>query len=142
MPYQRFLLILQRILPYAGLALVRLVERLSRGDENRSAVLLAAAAILLSVASMSRLRAAFERGNWGRSRPSPTSFATPRPSKPTLDGFAGLGLFRPQALLHHFNYPHAFSLQIEEEKSDMMRALRTGRALPKMSSGPTISATE
>jgi hypothetical protein len=132
MSYQHFLLILPLFSLYAGFALVSVVERLSRGVEDRSAALLAAAAILLSIAPLSRFRAAFDRGNWGTLQAIAYVLRNSSPFETTLDGFTGLGLFRPQAFFHHFHYPHAFALQTEEEKRDMTRALETGRALPKM----------
>jgi hypothetical protein len=88
--------------------------------------------VLLSLAPLSRFRAAFDRGNWGTLQAIEYVIRNSSPSETTFDGFTGLGLFRPQAFYHHFQHPHAFELQTEEEHREMLAALRSGRALPKM----------
>jgi hypothetical protein len=132
MSYQHFLLILPLFSLYAGWALASLVDRLSRGAEERSAAVLAIAVVLLSIVPLSRFRAAFDRGNWGTLQGIAYVLRNSSPFETTLDGFTGLGLFRPQAFFHHFHYPHAFALQSGEEHREMTRALESGGALPKM----------
>jgi hypothetical protein len=132
MSYQHFLLILPVFSIYAGWALVRVVERLSSGVENRAAALLAAAVVLLSIVPLERFRAAFDRGNWGTLQAIAYVLRNSSPFETTLDGFTGLGLFRPQAFFHHFHYPHAYALQTDANHREMTRALESGDALPKM----------
>ncbi len=128
MSYQHFLLVLPLFSIFAALSLVGLCARLTRGAE----LALLSAAILLSIAPAWRLRDAFDRGNWGTLQAIEYVIRNSSPWETTLDGFTGLGLFRPQAFHHHFQHPHAFALQSTEEHEEMLEALESGRALPKM----------
>ncbi|MGH9335579.1 MAG: hypothetical protein ACRD21_17730, partial [Vicinamibacteria bacterium] len=131
MSYQHFLLILPLFSIFAASSLVSLVNLLLRGSAARDMALLGAV-ILLSVVPLSRFRAAFDRGNWGTLQGIEYVLRNSSPSETTFDGFTGLGLFRPQAFFHHFQHPHAFALQTKEEHQEMLDALESGRALPKM----------
>jgi hypothetical protein len=128
MSYQHFLLILPLFSLYAASCLVDLTARFKRAPEAALLV----AVLLLSIAPLTRLRAAFDRGNWGTLQAIEYVLRNSSPRETTFDGFTGLGLFRPQAFYHHFQHPHAFALQSEEEHREMLEALETGRALPKM----------
>jgi hypothetical protein len=128
MSYQHFLLVLPLFSIFAALGLAGLVARLSRGGEAA----LLAAVVLLGIAPALRFRDAFDRGNWGTLQAIEYVIRNSSPRETTLDGFTGLGLFRPQAFFHHFQHPHAFALQSEEERRGMLEALESGRALPKM----------
>jgi len=128
MSYQHFLLILPLFSLYAASCLVDLSARFERAPE----ALLLAAIVLLSIVPLSRFRAAFDRGNWGTLQGIEYVLRNTSPRETTLDGFTGLGLFRPQPFYHHFQHPHAFALQSEEEHQEMLEALESGRALPKM----------
>jgi hypothetical protein len=128
MSYQHFLLVLPLFSIFAALGLAGLVARLSRGGEAA----LLAAVLLLGIAPALRFRDAFGRGNWGTLQAIEYVIRNSSPRETTLDGFTGLGLFRPQAFFHHFQHPHAFALQSEEERRGMLEALESGRALPKM----------
>jgi hypothetical protein len=136
MSYQHFLLILPLTSLYAAVALEDLVELLARRFEKRFAsagnALLLAAVLLLSVVPLSRFRDDFDRGNWGTLQGITYVLRNSSPWETTLDGFTGLGLFRPQAFFHHFQHPHAFALQTEDEHRKMLEALESGRAFPKM----------
>jgi hypothetical protein len=126
--YQHFLLVLPLFSLYAASCLVDVTARFKRAPEAALLV----AALLLSIAPLSRLRAAFDRGNWGTLQGIEYVLRNSSPRETTFDGFTGLGLFRPQAFYHHFQHPHAFALQSEEEHREMLEALVSGRALPKM----------
>jgi len=128
MSYQHFLLILPLFSLYAASCLVDLAARFERAPE----ALLLIAVLLLSIAPLSRFRAAFERGNWGTLQGIEYVLRNTSPRETTFDGFTGLGLFRPQAFYHHFQHPHVFALQTKEEHREMLEALESGRALPKM----------
>ena len=128
MSYQHFLLILPLFSIYAASCLVEGAARFRRAPE--AALLLAV--VLLSIAPLSRFRAAFDRGNWGTLQGIEYVLRNTSPRETTFDGFTGLGLFRPQAFYHHFQHPHAFALQSPEEHREMLEALESGRALPKM----------
>lgn len=136
MSYQHFLLILPLFSLYAASALEDLVALGARGLGKRFAwadgALLLAAVVLLSVVPLVRFRDAFDRGNWGTLQGITYVLRNSAPWETTLDGFTGLGLFRPQAFFHHFQHPHAFALQTEEEHREMLAALVSGRAFPKM----------
>jgi len=128
MSYQHFLLILPLFSLYAASCLVDLAARYKRAPE----ALLLPAVLLLSIVPLSRFRAAFDRGNWGTLQGIEYVLRNTSPRETTFDGFTGLGLFRPQAFYHHFQHPHAFALQTKEEHREMLEALESGRALPKM----------
>jgi hypothetical protein len=127
MSYQHFLLILPLFSIFAATCLVDLSAR-SRRPEG----LLLPAVVLLSIVPLARLREAFDRGNWGTLQGIEYVLRNSSPRETTFDGFTGLGLFRPQAFYHHFQHPHAFLLQSEQEHREMLEALRSGRAMPKM----------
>ncbi|MGH9389624.1 MAG: hypothetical protein ACRD1Z_08410, partial [Vicinamibacteria bacterium] len=128
MSYQHFLLILPLFSIFAAFCLVALTARFTRAPN----ALLLTAVVLLSLVPLSRFRAAFDRGNWGTLQGIEYVLRNTSPRETTFDGFTGLGLFRPQAFYHHFQHPHAFALQSKEEHQDMLEALESGRALPKM----------
>jgi hypothetical protein len=128
MSYQHFLLILPLFSVFAASCLVHLTARFRRAPE----ALLLVAVALLSIVPLSRFRAAFDRGNWGTLQGIEYVLRNTSPRETTFDGFTGLGLFRPQAFYHHFQHPHAFELQSPEEHREMLEALESGRALPKM----------
>jgi len=128
MSYQHFLLILPLFSLYAASCLVDLATRYKPAPD----ALLLIAVLLLSIAPLSRFRAAFDRGNWGTLQGIAYVLRNTSPRETTFDGFTGLGLFRPQAFYHHFQHPHAFALQSKEEHQEMLEALESGRALPKM----------
>jgi hypothetical protein len=128
MSYQHFLLILPLFSLYAASCLVDLAARFKPAPD----ALLSIAVLLLSVVPLSRFRAAFDRGNWGTLQGIEYVLRNTSPRETTFDGFTGLGLFRPQAFYHHFQHPHAFALQSKEEHQEMLEALESGRALPKM----------
>jgi hypothetical protein len=128
MSYQHFLLVLPLFSIFAAISLTGLAARLGR----RSETALLAAAVLLGIAPALRLREAFDRGNWGTLQAIEYVIRNSSPRETTFDGFTGLGLFRPQAFYHHFQHPHAFELQSDEEHRAMLEALESGRALPKM----------
>ena len=138
MSYQHFLLILPITSLYAAWALVALVDHgvdrfgkaLSRVP-SRNAIL-ALLLLSLSIVPLIRFRATFDRGNWATLQAIRYVLRNTAPWETTLDGFTGLGLFRPQAFFHHFQHPHAFLLQTKEEHEKMLEALETGRALPKL----------
>ncbi len=128
MSYQHFLLVLPLFSLYAASCLVDGTARFKRAPEAALLV----AALFLGIAPLNRLRAAFDRGNWGTLQAIEYVLRNSSPRETTFDGFTGLGLFRPQAFYHHFQHPHAFALQSEEEHREMLEALESGRALPKM----------
>lgn len=138
MSYQHFLLVLPLASLYAGFALVGVAERVTNAVGTRwprlraSDVVLTTFILLLSVGPLLRFRASFDRGNWGTLQGITYVLRNTAPWETTFDGFTGLGLFRPQAFFHHFQHPHAFALQSEEEHAHMLEALRTGRAIPKL----------
>lgn len=136
MSYQHFLLILPFTSLYAAIALEDLVGLVSRPFEKHFAWaahgLLLAAVLVLSLVPLSRFRDDFDRGNWGTLQGITYVLRNSSPWETTLDGFTGLGLFRPQAFFHHFQHPHAFALQTDAEHREMLEALESGRAFPKM----------
>jgi hypothetical protein len=128
MSYQHFLLILPLFSLYAASCLVDLAARFKCAPD----ALLSIAVLLLSIVPLSRFRAAFDRGNWGTLQGIEYVLRNTSPRETTFDGFTGLGLFRPQAFYHHFQHPHAFALQSKGEHQEMLEALESGRAFPKM----------
>ena len=128
MSYQHFLLILPLFSLYAASCLVDLAARFKPAPD----ALLSIAVLLLSIVPLSRFRAAFDRGNWGTLQGIEYVLRNTSPRETTFDGFTGLGLFRPQAFYHHFQHPHAFALQSKGEHQEMLEALESGRAFPKM----------
>jgi hypothetical protein len=128
MSYQHFLLVLPLFSIFSASALVDGTSRVRRAP---NAALLVAL-LLLSASPLLRFRDAFERGNWGTLQAIEYVIRNSSPRETMLDGFTGLGLFRPQAFYHHFHYPHAFLLKKPEEHREMLEALESGRAMPKM----------
>jgi hypothetical protein len=128
MSYQHFLLVLPLFSVFAAAALVDGTSQVRRAPN----LALLVALLLLSVVPLLRFRAAFARGNWGTLQAIEYVIRNSSPRETMLDGFTGLGLFRPQAFYHHFHYPHAFLLKTKEEHREMLAALESGRAMPKM----------
>ena len=134
MTYHHFLL----VLPFASLYAAGLVDAAFRKLEARLSWrgaadgALAVLVVLLSIQPLARFRAAFDRGNWGTIQGIGYVLRNTSPWETTLDGFTGLGLFRPQAFFYHFQNSHVFELQTDERHERMLEALETGEALPKL----------
>jgi len=136
MSYQHFLLILPLLSLYAASFLVEVIDAgaraLGRNQAGMRDAVLVAVVLALGVVPLMRFRDAFQRGNWATLQGIRYVLRNSSPFDTTLDGFTGLGMFRPQPFFHHFQYPHAFALQSESEHAEMLDALTSGRALPKL----------
>jgi len=118
---------------YAADALVRAGDALgARFRRLPSEALLALCAIALSVPGALRLREAYARGNWSTLQGLRFVIANTAPWQPTLDGFTGLGAFRPSAFFYPFVNSHTRLLMGPQENARMTAALRSGRVAPRL----------
>jgi hypothetical protein len=81
---------------------------------------------------LGRLRQSFDRGNWNTIQGIRWVVRNVGPGETTLDGYSGLGVFRPQPFFHQFLYADPRAIQTEAQQQEVLTALRTGRALPKV----------
>jgi hypothetical protein len=118
---------------YAADALVAGADALAARFRRVPAdVLLLLAATLLSVPDALRLREAYGRGNWSTLQGLRFVIANTAPWEPTLDGFSGLGAFRPSAFHYPFVNSHTRFLMGESEAAKITDALRSGRVAPRL----------
>jgi hypothetical protein len=126
-----FLLLLPFLAVFAAGLLVRAVARLPLAPAA-SNWLLAVAVALVCLGPLSRLRASFDRGNWSTLQGIRWVVRNVGPGETTLDGYSGLGVFRPQPFFHQFFYADPRAVQSEAEQRAVLDDLRSGRALPKV----------
>ncbi|HET7294209.1 MAG TPA: hypothetical protein VFM88_17420 [Vicinamibacteria bacterium] len=128
-----FLLFLPLGAVYAATALVALADGVSRRVPRVPAdALLLVFALVSSVMPALRLREAFGRGNWSTLQGLRFVQANTAPWETTLDGFTGLGAFRPSAFHYPFVNSHTRFLMGEAGSGALTAALRSGRALPRL----------
>lgn len=128
-----FLLFLPLGAVYAATALIALSEGVTRRLPRVPAdLVLALFALALSAMPTLRLREAFTRGNWSTLQGLRWVMANTAPWETTLDGFSGLGAFRPSAFHYPFVNSHTRFLMGEAESGAMAEALRAGRAIPQV----------
>jgi hypothetical protein len=126
-----FLLLLPFLAVFAAALLVRTAARLPVGPAA-SRWILAVAVALVCLGPLSRLRASFDRGNWSTLQGIRWVIRNVGPGETTLDGYSGLGVFRPQPFFHQFFYADPRAVQTEAEQRAVLDGLRSGRALPKV----------
>jgi hypothetical protein len=112
----------------AGLALA-FAAALARGSAAWALALLLG---LLSVHPMLRLHAAFERGNWMTVQGIRYVLRNSAPWEACLDGFTGLGLFRPHAFFHPFQNAHTLAIQTPQQRRRLLADLESGAVMPKL----------
>ena len=128
-----FLLFLPLAAVYAAAALVALADGLTRRWPALSTdVLLTVFALAISVLPAVRLRETFARGNWSTLQGLRWVMANTAPWDTTLDGFSGLGAFRPAAFYHPFVNSHTRYVMGAAEVDAMAASLRSGRVLPRI----------
>jgi hypothetical protein len=125
-----FLLVLPFLAAVAAALLVRAALRLPVSRTVAYAAL-AALVALACVQPLGRLRQTFDRGNWNTIQGIRWVVRNVGPGETTLDGYSGLGVFRPQPFYHQFFYADPRVIQTEAQQQEVLTALRTGRALPK-----------
>jgi hypothetical protein len=126
-----FLLLLPFLAAFAAALLVRAAARLPVGRAG-SQWILAAAVALVCLGPLARLRESFDRGNWSTLQGIRWVIRNVGPGETTLDGYSGLGVFRPQPFFHQFFYADPLAVQTEAEQRAVLEDLRSGRALPKV----------
>lgn len=87
---------------------------------------------LLAIVPMRRFVDAFERGNWSTLEGLRFVARNTAPWEPVLDGFTGLGVFRPRPFFHAFLSEEFFAVQTPTEREAVLAAFRTGRVAPKL----------
>lgn len=118
--------------PLAILAAATLV-RLARALPARSVTpTLLVAAAALSVPPLLRFRAAFDRRNDGTLERIRWVVGNTAPWEPVLDGFTGLGVFRPHVGFHAFQHKDALAVQGDGEERALADGLRGGRLMPRL----------
>jgi hypothetical protein len=117
------------VLALEGLLALTTAWALTRGRNDAS---LALCLLLLSAVPLVRLRLTFSRGNWGTIQGIRYVLRNSAPWDTCLDGFTGLGVFRPHAFFYPFQHWHTLAIQTESDKHAMIEALRSGAALPKL----------
>ncbi len=110
-------------------AVVGLGIPLWRGSAAGLAV---ASLLLLSCQPLLRLHRTFSRGNWATLQGIRYAMRNSAPWEPGLDGFTGLGVFRPHAFFYAFQNSHTLAIQTEEERRALFEDLATGRVAPKL----------
>jgi len=126
-----FLLLLPFLAIFAAALLVRGAARLPLRPAA-SHWILAVAVALACAGPLWRLRASFDRGNWSTLQGIRWVVRNVGPGETTLDGYSGLGVFRPQPFFHQFFYADPRAVQTEAEQHAVLADLRSGRALPKV----------
>lgn len=126
-----FLLLLPFLAVFAAALLVRASARLPLGPAA-SHWIAAVALALVCVGPLGRLRASFDRGNWSTLQGIRWVVRNVGPGETTLDGYSGLGVFRPQPFFHQFLYADPRAVQTEAEQGGVLEDLRSGRARPKV----------
>lgn len=128
-----FLLFLPLAAIYAAHGLVVLADAAARRAPQLPAdAVVALAAVALSVMPALRLREAYGRGNWSTLQALRFVIANTAPWEPTLDGFSGLGAFRPSAFYYPFVYSHTRLLMGPAKSAEISDALRSGQVAPRL----------
>jgi hypothetical protein len=125
-----FLLVLPFLAVAAAAFLVRAAQRL---PVSRTAAygILAVVVALACLKPLGRLRESFDRGNWSTLQGIRWVVRNVGAGETTLDGYSGLGVFRPQPFFHQFFYADPRAIQTESQQREVLDGLRSGRALPK-----------
>jgi hypothetical protein len=138
--FHYFLSFLPQASLFAGEALVALagalaaaLARARRTDARAFAgPPLAALALLASVHPLWRLARTFGDSNWNALEGIRYVIRNAAPWEATLDGFSGLGLFRPAAFYHPHQHWHTRAIQSEAQQRHLVDALAKGEVLPKL----------
>jgi hypothetical protein len=117
----------------AGQALVQLVDWLSTSwtrhvREGIISILLLA----VSVYPFLQIRGHFQRGNFGTLENIRYILQNTTPSETVLDGFTGLGVFRPHAFYYFFLHGEIRAMLTEEIWAELIDGLRSGAINPKL----------
>lgn len=126
-----FLLVLPFLAAGAAALLARAALRLPV-SRLVACTALAAVVALVCLEPLGRLRQSFDRGNWNTLQGIRWVVRNVGPGETTLDGYSGLGVFRPQPFYHQFFYADPRAVQTDAQQQEVLSALRTGRALPKV----------
>lgn len=126
-----FLLVLPFLAAVAAALLARAALRLPV-SRPVAYTALAVVVALVCVKPLGRLRQSFDRGNWSTLQGIRWVVRNVGPGETTLDGYSGLGVFRPQPFYHQFFYADPRAVQTDAQQQEVLSALRTGRALPKV----------
>jgi hypothetical protein len=116
----------------AGVALALVLGLAAALARRDAAAALATILALTSLHPLVRLRAAFERGNWMTVQGIRYVLRNTAPWEACLDGFTGLGLFRPHAFFHPFQNAHTLAIQSPAEREALLKALESGAVVPKL----------
>jgi hypothetical protein len=128
--FHYFLLFLPQAALYAGAALVALARVLAPG--RRGDLALAGLAVLVSCGPLVRFARMFEGSNYAALEGLREVIRNSAPWETTLDGFSGLGLYRPPAFYHPHQHWHALAVQTEAQRRHIVEALRSGQVMPKL----------
>jgi hypothetical protein len=128
--FHYFLLFLPQAALYAGAALVALGRLLARGRGKDLA--LAGLAVLVSLGPLVRFARMFQGSNYAALEGVREVIRNSAPWETTLDGFSGLGLYRPAAFYHPHQHWHTLAIQTEAQRRHLAEALRSGAVMPKL----------
>jgi hypothetical protein len=128
--FHYFLLFLPQAALHAGAGLGWIAGRLAPAP--RRGAVLPALAVLLSVPPLLRFVKLFEGSNYAALEGVRYVIRNSAPWETTLDGFSGLGVYRPAAFYHPYQHWHTLAVQTEAERRHIVEALRSGDALPKL----------
>jgi hypothetical protein len=116
---------------WACLAAAAAALAVALARRSRAAALLLVL-VLASLPAAARLRTAFARGNWMTVQGIRYVLRNVAPGEACLDGFTGLGAFRPHAFFHPFQNAHTLAIQTPAQRAELLSALQSGRVVPKV----------
>jgi hypothetical protein len=130
--HQYYLTFLPQAAVLAASALVwafRLVPKL--GERGRDAAL-AGALFLLSLGPLGAQRESFARSNLDKLASIRFVIENTRPDESVMDGYTGIGVFRPHAYRYYFLHAELRAMLGEAERREVLEGLRSGALAPRL----------
>jgi hypothetical protein len=128
---QYFLLFLPLLAVLAAIVGASVLKRLGPLQGGRAAVA-SIALLALSVRPLAVQAQSFGRSNTGTLEALRSVLRNTSPQETVLDGFSGLGVFRPHAFHYFFMHEHLRAMWPPEVEQGLLAGLRSGRILPKL----------
>jgi 4-amino-4-deoxy-L-arabinose transferase-like glycosyltransferase len=126
---QYYLILLPIVCLFAAKGLFVLVDRVR---ERKRPAFLGVALLLLAVLPVVALAGSFRDRNDAQLAKLRTVFASTRPADPVMDGWEGMGVFRPHAFRYFFLHEEIVAMLPRPELDAYLDALESGRVRPKL----------
>lgn len=129
-PHRQYhLMALPMVCLFAARGLLAATDRV---PERKRAAALAVALALLSILPVKALVEAYRDGNEGQLARLRTVFARTRPTDLVMDGWTGMGVFRPHAFHYFFLHEEAVAMLPPAALDAYLDAIEQGRGRPKL----------